>query len=64
MIFADKVLFLFSLFFKKFKKIDKKRYTKSDKKDKLPNWIKNYFEDHNLNLSTDIVTKCARDYFK
>lgn len=60
MIFADKVRnknydYLKNLF---------QRYSKNDKREKLPKWIRNYFESNHLNMSIDLALYEARHYFK
>lgn len=61
MIFADKVLLIN---IKKFIKFNNQRYTKADKREKLPNWIKNQFASNHLNMSIDMATYEGREYFK
>eukprot|EP01016_Furgasonia_blochmanni_P002677 TRINITY_DN11043_c0_g1_i2.p1 TRINITY_DN11043_c0_g1~~TRINITY_DN11043_c0_g1_i2.p1 ORF type:complete len:831 (+),score=146.97 TRINITY_DN11043_c0_g1_i2:59-2551(+) len=41
-----------------------KRYSKQNKRDKLPNWIKNYMEPNNMKLSVDLALTVARDFFR
>lgn len=37
------------------------RYSRHDKRSKLPGWILTYLRDANLNLSTDMAVHIARD---
>ena len=41
-----------------------KRYSNSQKKEKLPQWIKNHFEPGQDNLSVDQAVAVANSYFK
>ena len=41
-----------------------KRFVHSDKREKLPKWIRNYIEPHNINISTDQAVYKARLFFK
>ncbi|KAG9157245.1 hypothetical protein Leryth_004915 [Lithospermum erythrorhizon] len=41
-----------------------KRYSRHDKRSKLPGWILSYLRDANLNLSTDMAVHIARDFLK
>ena len=41
-----------------------KRYSRSDKEDKLPIWIRNQMDAKNKNLSVDIAIQLANQFFK
>ncbi|KAA3471124.1 DNA repair helicase UVH6 [Gossypium australe] len=41
-----------------------KRYSRHDKRSKLPNWILSHLQDANLNLSTDMALHIAREFLK
>ncbi|TYI13782.1 hypothetical protein ES332_A08G081400v1 [Gossypium tomentosum] len=41
-----------------------KRYSRHDKRSKLPSWILSHLQDANLNLSTDIALHIAREFLK
>ena len=41
-----------------------KRYVHSDKREKLPKWIRNYIESHNINITTEQAVYKARSFFK
>ena len=40
------------------------RYSRRDKKGKLPQWIQNYFESGSTDISTDHAISIATSYFK
>ncbi|TYG56707.1 hypothetical protein ES288_D08G084700v1 [Gossypium darwinii] len=41
-----------------------KRYSRHDKRSKLPSWILSHLQDANLNLSTDMALHIAREFLK
>ncbi|KXN70441.1 DNA repair helicase [Conidiobolus coronatus NRRL 28638] len=41
-----------------------KRYSRSDKKSKLPKWIQQYMTDANLNLSTDMAVALSKKFLR
>ncbi|KAF5843023.1 DNA repair helicase [Dunaliella salina] len=41
-----------------------KRYQRSDKRDKLPNWITRHLRDGHLNLSTDMLLTVTREFMR
>ena len=41
-----------------------KRYAHSDKREKLPRWIRNYIENYNINISTDQAVYKSRNFYK
>nr|XP_043637071.1 general transcription and DNA repair factor IIH helicase subunit XPD [Erigeron canadensis] len=41
-----------------------KRYTRHDKRSKLPGWILSHLRDANLNLSTDMAVHIAREFLR
>lgn len=38
------------------------RYSKADKRSKLPNWIRKYIKDTHLNMSTDMCVSQAKEF--
>jgi len=38
------------------------RYSRADKRSKLPSWIRRYIKDNHLNMSTDMCVSSAKDF--
>lgn len=38
------------------------RYSRADKRSKLPSWIRRYIKDNHLNMSTDMCVSQAKDF--